>query len=38
VPKPYKVNNCLPLHVPGCEAERHLIVIHRDSEIIANTP
>jgi 16S rRNA (guanine527-N7)-methyltransferase len=27
VPKPYKVSTCLPLQVPGCEAERHLVVI-----------
>lgn len=27
VPKPYKVSTCLPLHVPGCGAERHLVVI-----------
>ena len=27
VPKPYKVDACLPLQVPGCQAERHLVVI-----------
>lgn len=34
--KPYKVSTCLPLHVPGCVAERHLIAIRRD-ETTANT-
>lgn len=29
VPKPYKVSACLPLHVPGCEAERHLVLISK---------
>lgn len=38
VPKPYKVSACLPLYVPGCEAERHLIAIRRDDVITANTP
>ena len=38
LPKPYKVSACLPLHVPGCEAGRHLIVIGRDGATTANTP
>jgi len=38
VPKPYKVTACLPLHVPGCEAERHLIAIRHESVVTANTP
>lgn len=38
VPKPYKVSSCLPLHVPGCEAERHLVVIQRDSAARVNSP
>ncbi len=29
LPKPYKVSACLPLHVPGDEAERHLVIMHR---------
>jgi 16S rRNA (guanine527-N7)-methyltransferase len=37
VPKPYKVASCLPLHVPGCVAERHLIAIQRDGATTANT-
>lgn len=36
--KPYKVSTCLPLHVPGCVAERHLIAIQRDGATTANTP
>jgi 16S rRNA (guanine527-N7)-methyltransferase len=31
LPKPYKVSTCLPLAVPGCEAERHLVVIKQAS-------
>lgn len=38
VPKPYKVSTCLPLEVPGCVAERHLIAIQRDGATTANTP
>mgnify|MGYP003514826673 CR=1 FL=1 len=38
VAKPYKVTSCLPLHVPGCIAERHLIAIQRDGDTTANTP
>ena len=30
LPKPFKVSTCFPLHVPGCEAERHLVVIQRN--------
>jgi 16S rRNA (guanine527-N7)-methyltransferase len=37
VPKPYKVTSCLPLHVPGCIAERHLIAMQRDGATTANT-
>lgn len=29
LPKPYKVSACLPLRVPGADAERHLVVIER---------
>ena len=29
VPKPFMVSACLPLAVPGCEAERHLVVIKK---------
>lgn len=36
--KPYKVSTCLPLHVPGCVADRHLIAIQRDGDTTANTP
>lgn len=36
--KPYKVSTCLPLHVPGCVAERHLIAIQRDGVTTTNTP
>lgn len=38
LPKPFKVSACLPLHVPGCEAERHLVVIERASAATTNTP
>lgn len=37
LPKPFKVSACLPLHVPGCEAERHLVVIERASAATLNT-
>lgn len=29
VPKPFKVEACIPLAVPNCDAERHLIVMSR---------
>ena len=32
LPKPYKVSACLPLRVPGADAERHLVVIRRSPE------
>lgn len=38
LPKPFKVSGCWPLQVPGCEAQRHLVVIHRDCALTANTP
>lgn len=30
LPKPFKVSTCLQLNVPGCTAERHLVVIEGD--------
>ncbi len=36
LPKPYKVSACLPLQVPGCEAERHLLVVKIELLSIAN--
>lgn len=37
VPKPYMVSACLPLQVPDCTAERHLVVIRHEGVRPSNT-